>query len=250
MIMVPSIEKKVALVTGGGTGVGKAVCLALAQLDYSIAVNYSRSEVDAQSVCSTIRKSGGKAIPVRCDVGKSSDVQHMVNTVLEVFGRVDCLVCNAGTTHFVDYVDLNKLSDDVWEDIFQTNIMGSFYCFRECIGELKKNKGSVVFVTSVAGITGMGSSIPYAVSKGALNSMTKSLARTFGPDVRVNAVAPGPITTRWLEGHEDRIAEYLKQAPLAKACSPEDVAEVVVYLVAQTKMTTGQILVVDGGRTM
>ena len=96
----------------------------------------------------------------------------------------------------------------------------------------------------------MGSSIPYAVSKGALNSMTKSLARTFGPDVRVNAVAPGPITTRWLEGHEDRIADYLKQAPLAKACSPEDVAEVVVYLVAQTKMTTGQILVVDGGRTM
>ena len=110
--MVPSVEKKVALVTGGGTGVGKAVCLALAQLDYSIAVNYSRSELDAQSVCSTIRKSGGKAIPVRCDVGKSSDVQHMVNTILDVFGRVDCLVCNAGTTHFVDYLDLNKLSDE------------------------------------------------------------------------------------------------------------------------------------------
>ena len=107
--MVPSVEKKVALVTGGGTGVGKAVCLALAQLDYSIAVNYSRSELDAQSVCSTIRKSGGKAIPVRCDVGKSSDVQHMVNTILDVFGRVDCLVCNAGTTHFVDYLDLNKI---------------------------------------------------------------------------------------------------------------------------------------------
>lgn len=96
----------------------------------------------------------------------------------------------------------------------------------------------------------MGSSIPYAVSKGALNTLTKALARTFGPEVRVNAVAPGPVLTRWLEGHEERIKDYLKQAPLAKACTADDVAAAVLYLGCQSKMTTGQVLVVDGGRTM
>jgi 3-oxoacyl-[acyl-carrier protein] reductase len=115
---------------------------------------------------------------------------------------------------------------------------------------LIQSKGSIVLVTSVAGITGLGSSIPYSVSKGALNTLTKSLAKTFGPSVRVNAVAPGPVLTRWLEGHEERVSDYLKQTPLGKACSADDVADTIVYLAIETNLTTGQILVVDGGRTM
>jgi 3-oxoacyl-[acyl-carrier protein] reductase len=114
---------------------------------------------------------------------------------------------------------------------------------------LKAAKGNVVNVTSVAGLTGMGSSIPYAASKAALNCMTQSLARAFGPEVRVNAVAPGPILTRWLEGREAHIQKFLDQAPLGRAATPDDIADTVVYLATGTTLTTGQVLVVDGGRT-
>jgi 3-oxoacyl-[acyl-carrier protein] reductase len=115
---------------------------------------------------------------------------------------------------------------------------------------LKASKGSIVNVSSVAGLSGSGSSIPYCASKAALNCMTQSLARAFGPEVRVNAVAPGPILTRWLEGREAQVAKYLEQAPLGRAASPEDIADAVVYLATGTALTTGQVLVVDGGRTM
>lgn len=248
--MADSLEGKVALVTGGGTGIGKAVSLALAGRGYSIAVNYSKSALEAEEVAASIRTSGGKALAIRANVGEVDEVRAMLAQVMDAFGRLDCLVCNAGTTHFVDYPDLDKLTDAVWRDIFQTNVMGTFFCIRESVGEIRKNYGAIVLVTSVAGITGMGSSIPYAVSKGALNTMTKALARTFGPAVRVNAVAPGPVLTRWLSGHQERVKDYLAQAPLGKACTPEDVGDAVVYLAVQTKLTTGQILVVDGGRTM
>lgn len=248
--MADSLEGKVALVTGGGTGIGKAVSLALAGRGYSIAVNYSKSALEAEEVAASIRAFGGKALAMRANVGEVDEVRAMLARVMDAFGRLDCLVCNAGTTHFVDYPDLDKLTDSVWQDIFQTNVMGTFFCIRESVAEIRKNSGAIVLVTSVAGITGMGSSIPYAVSKGALNTMTKALARTFGPAVRINAVAPGPVLTRWLSGHQDRVKDYLAQAPLGKACTPEDVADAVVYLAVETKLTTGQILVVDGGRTM
>jgi len=247
--MVIINKDKVALITGGGTGVGRSVCLGLARMGYSIVVNYSRSEKEANSTVNEIREMGIRAEAICANIAIEFEVIELVRKVLELFGRIDILICNAGTTHFIEYTDLNSLTNLVWNDIFQTNIIGSFYCFRECIEELKRNHGSVVFVTSVSGITGMGSSIPYALSKGALNTLTKSLAKTYGPHVRINAVAPGPIKTRWLEGHLERITEYLKHCPLGEACSAEDVSEAIIYLAIQTKMTTGQILVVDGGRT-
>ncbi|MFM7112085.1 MAG: SDR family NAD(P)-dependent oxidoreductase [Planctomycetota bacterium] len=247
---MPHSSSPVAIVTGGGTGIGKSVSLGLAKLGYRVAINFNRSELDAQATSMEVSALGGLATCIKADVGNQREVEWMVQQVMDQWGRIDFLVCNAGTTHFVDYSAIEELSDRVWNDIFQTNLMGSFYCARRCLPELKKTSGNIVFISSVAGITGMGSSIPYAVSKGALNTLTKALARTFGPEVRVNAVAPGPVLTRWLEGHEERIRDYLKQAPLGKACTADDVAAAVLYLGMQTNMTTGQVLVVDGGRTM
>jgi 3-oxoacyl-[acyl-carrier protein] reductase len=129
-------------------------------------------------------------------------------------------------------------------------VKGAFYATRAAMPHLRAAKGSVVNVTSVAGLSGQGSSIPYAASKAALNCVTQSLARAFGPDVRVNAVAPGPINTRWLAGREAQVAKYLEQAPLGRAADPDDIADAVVYLATGTTLTTGQVLVVDGGRTM
>jgi len=247
---MPQSSSPVAIVTGGGTGIGKSVCLGLVKLGYRVAINFNRSEMDAQATSKEVMAMEGSSMCIKADVGNQREVEEMVQHVLDQWGRIDFLVCNAGTTHFVAYSALDELSDRVWQDIFQTNLLGSFYCARRCLPELKKTSGNIVFVSSVAGITGMGSSIPYAVSKGALNTLTKALARTFGPEVRVNAVAPGPVLTRWLEGHEERIKDYLKQAPLAKACTADDVAAAVLYLGCQSNMTTGQVLVVDGGRTM
>jgi 3-oxoacyl-[acyl-carrier protein] reductase len=248
--MASKTDQPVALVTGGGTGIGKSTVLKLARLGYKVAINYSKSVDDANTTLAQVILEGGEGLIVQGNVGNEEHVRAMIDSVVRAWGRIDVLVCNAGTTHFVNYPDIDALTDSVWNDIFQVNILGTFYCVKACMPFLVLSKGSIVLVTSVAGITGMGSSIPYSVSKGALNTLTKSLAKTFGPSVRVNAVAPGPVLTRWLEGHEERVADYLMQTPLGKACTPDDVAETIIYLATGTSLTTGQILVVDGGRTM
>jgi 3-oxoacyl-[acyl-carrier protein] reductase len=174
----------------------------------------------------------------------------MVARCREEFGGLDVLVNNAGTTHFIDHTDLDALTDEVWDGIFAVNLKGTFYACRAAMPLLRERGGTIVNVTSVAGLQGLGSSIPYAASKAALNCLTKSLARAFAPHVRVNAVAPGPIRTRWLEGHEDMIERSLQGTPLGRASTPDDVAEAVVFLALGGAMMTGQVVVVDGGRTM
>lgn len=174
----------------------------------------------------------------------------MIGRTVARFGRLDLLVNNAGTTHFVPHTELGALTEAIWDEIFQVNLKGAFYCARAAIPHLKSTKGSIVNVSSVVGLTGLGSLIPYCASKAALNCMTQSLARAFGPDVRVNAVAPGPIQTRWLAGREAHVAKYLEQTPLGRAADADDIADVVIYLATGTALTTGQVLVVDGGRTM
>src|SRR5207249_4780133 len=124
-------------------------------------------------------------------------------------GGLDVLVNNAGTTHFIDHTDLDALTDEVWDDILNVNLKGTFYCCRAALPALQQREGCIVNVTSVAGLGGQGSSIPYAASMAALNCLTKSLARAFAPEVRVNAVAPGPILTRWLADHMDMVERSL-----------------------------------------
>jgi len=245
-----STERKVALVTGSATGVGRACAVRFAKLGFAVVINYSKSEADAHETLELVEAAGVPALLFKANVSDATQVNEMIAAAEATFDRLDVLVNNAGTTHFVPHTDLDALTDDVWKDIFGVNVMGPFYCIRAAMPLLKASKGSVVNVTSVAGLSGSGSSIPYCASKAALNCMTQSLARAFGPDVRVNAVAPGPILTRWLEGREAQVAKYLEQAPLGRAADPDDIADAVVYLATGTALTTGQVLVVDGGRTM
>jgi 3-oxoacyl-[acyl-carrier protein] reductase len=245
-----STEQKVALVTGSATGVGRSCAVRFAKLGYAVVVNYSKSEADAYETLNLVESAGVPALLCKANVADAAAVTDMIAATEATFDRLDVLVNNAATTHFVAHTDLDALTDQVWRDIFDVNLMGAFYCVRAAMPLLKAVKGNVVNVSSVAGLTGQGSSIPYCASKAALNCLTQSLARAFGPDVRVNAVAPGPILTRWLEGREAQVAKFLEQAPLGRAAAPDDIADAVVYLATGTTLTTGQVLVVDGGRTM
>jgi 3-oxoacyl-[acyl-carrier protein] reductase len=245
-----SDSRKVALVTGSATGVGRACAVRFAKLGFAVVVNYSKSEADALETLSLVEAEGVPALLCKANVADATQVNEMVAATEATFDRLDVLVNNAATTHFIAHTDLDALTDQVWQDIFSVNLLGAFYCVRAAMPLLKASKGNVVNVSSVAGLSGQGSSIPYAASKAALNCMTQSLARAFGPDVRVNAVAPGPILTRWLEGREAQVAKYLELAPLGRAATPDDIADAVVYLATGTTLTTGQVLVVDGGRTM
>ena len=242
--------RKVALVTGSATGVGRAVALRFARRGFAIAVNYSRSAADAAATLADIQKLGVPAILCHATVADDAAVRAMVERCRIELGGLDVLVNNAGTTHFIPHVDLEAVTDPIWDEIFQVNLKGAFYACRAAMPLLKERKGSVVNVSSVAGLQGHGSSIPYSASKAAMNCMTQSLARAFAPDVRVNAVAPGPILTRWLADHLSHVEKALAQTPLVRAATPDDIADAVEFLALGTTLMTGQVMVVDGGRTM
>jgi len=242
--------RKVALVTGSATGVGRAAVLRFAREGYAVAVNFSRSEAEARQTLADARDLGAPAILSQCDVANDRAVRSMVKQCVDELGGLDVLVNNAGTTHFIPHADLEAVTEKVWEDILGVNVKGTFSCCRAAMPHLRERKGNIVNVTSVAGLQGHGSSIPYAASKAAINCMTQSLARAFAPQVRVNAVAPGPILTRWLADHADMLEQAVRETPLGRAAQPEDVADVIWFLASGTSLMTGQVVVVDGGRTM
>lgn len=238
---------KVALVTGGGTGIGRAISLALAALSIDVAVNYSRSQQDALDTAAEIEKAGARAITVQANVANDNEVRAMVQAVVDQLGQLDYLVNCAGTTVYVDMPDLEGLQPEFWDEIMDVNVKGLFSVCRAAAPHLKKARGSIVNITSVAGITGMGSSIAYAASKAAAISVTKSLARVLAPEVRVNSVAPGIVLTRWVEGREAHVKKLGEHTPLGRCCTAEDVAAVAVPLLVTASMMTGQTVVVDGG---
>jgi 3-oxoacyl-[acyl-carrier protein] reductase len=243
--------KKVALITGGGTGVGRATTLQLAQRGYGVVVNYSRSQDDAETTAEEASEHNVRAIAVQCDVADDAQVRAMIDRIQGEFGRLDVLVNNAGMTHFVTHTDLESMTTDKWDQILAVNLKGPFFVSRAAIPLMRVGGGgAIVNVASVAGLAGAGSSIAYAASKGGLITMTKSFARAFAPDIRVNAVCPGVILSRWLDGREELIDAAIKITPLRKASSPDDIADTILFLACDAGMMTGQSLVVDGGRTM
>jgi 3-oxoacyl-[acyl-carrier protein] reductase len=245
-----SSSGKVALITGAATGIGRAVALRLAARGLHVGINYSRSEAEACETLQLVQAAGGQGTLFLANVADDQAVREMVARCVRELGSLDVLVNNAGTTHFIEHHDLEAVTEQVWDDIIGVNVRGAFQCIRAAIEPLKQSGGSIVNVTSVAGLQGHGSSIPYAASKAALNTMTKSLARVFAPSVRVNAVAPGPVKTRWLAGRDAMIDMSLKSTPMKRAAEPDDVAVAVEFLALDAGLVTGQILVVDGGRTM
>ena len=247
------LEGRAAIVTGGGTGVGRATALELARRGCSVLINYSRSQRDADATAAEIAALGVRGIAIRADVVDDAACRGMVERAVGEFGRLDCLVNNAGTTVFVPHGDLEALDDAAWDHTMAVNLRGPFQCARAARGPIEASGGGeIVNVSSVAGITGTGSSLPYCASKAALNMLTLTLARALGPAIRVNAVAPGFITGRWLEGGLGDAYEQVKQhveanVPLRRVCDPEDVAAAILGLIAGSDLVTGQVLAVDGG---
>lgn len=248
-----NLNGKIALVTGGGTGVGRAVVLQLARLGVAVAVNYSKSKADAEATAREAQELGTRALAVQADVSDESQVHRMVKEVQQALGTIEILVNNAAFTRFTDLANLHALCPEEWERTFAVNVNGAFYCSRAVVPIMKSQRwGRIVNVSSVAAFTGRGSSIAYCASKAALLSLTRSLARVLGPEITVNAVAPGLIDTRWIAGLErlDDIREaYVKETSLHRVLTPDDVAEVVVSLIANMNLVTGQTVVVDAGRT-
>jgi 3-oxoacyl-[acyl-carrier protein] reductase len=243
-------QRRVVLVTGSATGIGRAVAWRFAERGFAVTVNYSKSKNEAEETADGVRIRGGLAIVVEADIADDTAVRVMVERTVESFGGLDVLVNNAATTYFVPHTDLDGLTGQVWDDILNVNLKGTFFACRAAMPLLKARGGNIVNIASVAGVAGSGSSIAYAASKGAVITLTKSLAKAFAPEVRVNAVAPGPVQTRWLADHQDMIESAMKLTPLKRPATPDDVAAVVLFLADQTSLMTGQILVVDGGRTI
>ena len=241
---------KIALITGGGTGIGKAVSLALAAQGINVAVNYSRSANEAAETVKEIENLGAESFAFQADVADDNEVRVMLQSAIDRFGRLDYLVNCAGTTVYVPLDDLEGLKPEHWDQIMNVNVKGLFSVCRAAAPHLKQTRGSIVNITSVGGITGMGSSIAYAASKAAAISVTKSLARVLAPEVRVNSVAPGIVMTRWVDGREEHVKKLGEHTPLGRCCNAEDVAAVVVPLLVSTSMITGQTVVVDGGAFM
>jgi len=241
---------KAAVVTGSAVGAGRAIVLALADRGCNVIVNYSKSSADAEATAHDAEKRGVRAMAVQADVRDDGAVRAMMKRADDELGRCDVLINNAGVTRFIDHADLEAVDDEAWDFIFDTNVRGTFYCTRAAVPALKRDGGGVIVnLSSVAGVYAMGSSVPYCASKAAINNMTVSLARALAPEIRVNAVAPGYVDTRWWQDRDNY--EPIKQmaamaAPLKKVCTAEDVAETTLGVIGSDLMT-GQVVVVDGG---
>lgn len=241
------LQGKTVLITGGGTGIGRAIALTLAREGANVALNYSRSAEEAERTQAEVEALGVKSLTYQANVTSDCEVREMVHNVITDFGHLDILVNNAGITHFVDHSDLEGLKEEYWDDIMAVNVKGLFFCCRAAAEELRKQKGCIVNMASIAGFTGLGSSIAYSASKAANISITKSLARVLAPEVRVNAIAPGVVTTRWVAGQEDHLKRLGEGTPLQRIATPEDIAEVAYGLIEKASFVTGQVIVVDGG---
>jgi 3-oxoacyl-[acyl-carrier protein] reductase len=252
---VTGLGPAVAVVTGGGTGIGRAVTLALARAGArAVVVNYRRSAAEALDTVEQARALGCTAVAVAADVADDAQVRQMAARVLADFGGVDVLVNNAGTTRAVEHADLDGLTDEIWHEVLDANLLGAFHCARAFAPALRTGRGAIVNIASISGYRAGGSSIAYGVSKAALLQLTRNLAVALAPEVRVNAVAPGTVAaTRWqpgLHGEEEfarRAAREREAVPLRRTAEPEHVAQAVIGLLGM-ELVTGEALILDGGK--
>ncbi|HEV2609870.1 MAG TPA: SDR family oxidoreductase [Noviherbaspirillum sp.] len=249
-----NMKDKVVIVTGASSGIGAACATTLAANGARVVVNFSRSENEALAVAEQCKQLGGDTMPLQADVSKDADCRRLAQQVLDRWGRIDGLINNAGTTKFVDFADLDGLSAEDFQDIYAVNTVGPFQMARACAPALRAGgKGAIVNISSIAGVRGAGSSIAYAASKGALNTLTIALAKTLGPQIRVNAICPGFIEGKWLraglgdERYEARRTIYMDRAPLHDVVEPADVAETALWLLSGAAKTTGELIMVDSG---
>lgn len=249
-------EDFVVVVTGASTGLGRSIAVETArQGAKAVIVNYARSKQEAEETARLVQAEGAEAVIVQGDVASDEDCRKIA-AAAEPFGRIDALFNNAGTTKFAGHADMDAISGQDFLDLYAVNVVGAWQMVRACraLLEAAPQPGAVVNTASIAGVIGIGSSVPYAASKGALTTMTLSLARALAPKVRVNAVCPGFIDTPWFgkglgEASADRIrANAAASTPLKVASTPDDIAASTVFLASKaSRHVTGETLLVDGG---
>ena len=245
-------EKRVALITGAATGIGRAAAVALAEAGYDVAINYSRSDQAARETSALAKAKGARTLLFQCDVSDDPSVRKMLAAVEKEFGRLDALVNNAGTTSSVKASDFEAMTAEEWDRVFAVNVRGMFQVTRASAPLLKIARGSVVNTASIVGLRPGPQPLPYAASKAAVVSLTKLLALNLAPDVRVNAVAPGWMEGDWMkrmlaDRYDDLMARRAKSTPLRRCATSEDVAEVIVNLVTSNRFVNGEVIVIDGG---
>ncbi len=244
------LEGKIVLITGGGTGIGRAIALSFAREGAGVAVNYSRSEKEAMATAQEIRDLGASALTIKADVSQDDQVREMVDKVVKECGRLDILVNSAGTTTFVEASDLEGLTEEIWDSNLAVNLKGTFFCCRAAAQAMKNGDGgNIINISSIAGTTGIGSSMAYCASKAGVICLTKSLARTLAPEIVVNTIAPGFVISRWTDAWPEFREINEEATPLKRVATTEDVAESALFLV-HSDFVTGQVIIVDGGKSM
>jgi 3-oxoacyl-[acyl-carrier protein] reductase len=249
------MKGKRAIVTGGGTGLGAATAIGLARRGVAVCVNYSSSAEAAEKVAADCRAQGVDAFAVKANVAEDVDCRALVAAAVERLGGLEILINNAGITKFAKHSDLDALTAEDFHRLYGVNVIAPYQMTRAAQPHLAASgKGAVVMVSSIAGVAGIGSSIAYAASKGALNTMTLSLARALAPNIRVNAVCPGYIGSGWFTKYqgtsvEDQTAESVaKSTPLKVASQPEDIAETILFFAGpESRHVTGEFIIVDAG---
>ena len=248
-------ERLKALVTGGATGIGRSAVLALARAGYDIAINYGSSAKAAQDTAAEAERLGARVLLVQCDVSDDAAVRQMMKTIDQTFGRLDALVNNAGTTATWKVKDLESLDMAEWDRTFAVNVKGTFQVTRAAVPLLKKGSNpSVVNTASIVGLRPGPQPLPYAASKAAVVNLTKTLAWNLGPEIRVNAVAPGWMEGDWMQRmlgdkYEDLMGKRAKATPLKRCVTADDVAETMLNLLQSNRFVTGEVVVIDGGFT-
>lgn len=248
------MNKKVAVITGSSSGIGAATARLFANHGYNVVINYSRDAAPAEAVAEECREIGADVLVIKANVAEDLQCRELARQVDEQWGRVDALVNNAGITKFVAAANLEGLSAQDFHDIYSVNVIGAYQMIRALAPLMKKTPNAgIVNISSISSVMGIGSSVAYMASKGALNAMTYGLARALAPEIRVNAIGPGMVETPWLqnglgsEQFEARQKAYISATPLAATIQPEDVAEAAYWLCAGALKTTGEFMLVDSG---
>jgi 3-oxoacyl-[acyl-carrier protein] reductase len=249
------IKGGAAIVTGSATGIGAATALALAERGCNVVINYTKSEVEAKATQARCEAAGVETVLCRADVSVDDDCRRMVRIAVEKWGRIHALVNNAATTKACPHDDLEGLSAADFYRIYAVNTIGPYQMCRAVAPSMREaGEGAIVNISAQAGITGHGSSIAYATSKAALNTMTLSMARVLAPEIRLNTVCPSLVTGRWMRGilgaaaYDETVARTTESNPLHRVNTPEDVARTALWLIEGADLMTGQLFVMDGGR--
>jgi 3-oxoacyl-[acyl-carrier protein] reductase len=246
-------NRPTALVTGASTGIGRSAAITLAKNGYDVVINYSRSDDAANITARAAQAAGARTLLSRCDVSDDGGVRAMLGATEKEFGRLDVLINNAGTTVDVEPKNLEGMTIEDWNRVFNVNVLGLFLVTRAAVPLLKKSpNGCIVNTCSIAGLRPSAQPLPYAASKAAVANLTKTLANALGPQIRVNAVAPGWIEGEWMkrtlaDNYEGLMARRAKYTPLKRCCTEDDVADSMLSLILHNRFVTGEIIIVDGG---